>query len=181
MAIYTRSGDQGNTSNFDKSRVSKSDQKIITIGTIDELNSSLGLAASLLNDATLQRLIELVQRDLFQLGSHISGLQEIGITQERVAMLESQIDEWDTTLARLTNFILPGGSPAASATHVARSVSRRAEREIVRYHHEQHPLDPVILQYINRLSDWLFTLARYINLLEGTPEKLWEGYRVSVP
>lgn len=174
MPIYTKTGDQGSTSNFDKTRVSKSNQKIITIGTIDELNSALGLAASLLDDVSLQRLIELVQRDLFQLGSHISGLKEIGVTEHRVAMLESQIDEWDTKLARLTNFILPGGSPAAAATHVARSLARRAEREIVRYH-EQQVLDPVILQYINRLSDWLFTLARYINLLHGTPEKLWSG------
>jgi cob(I)alamin adenosyltransferase len=178
MKIYTKTGDRGNTVNFDQTPVSKSSLKIQTIGTIDELNSAIGLVASLVQNDSLARLIEVVQRDLFQIGSFFSGAKNFGVSQQRVEMLEHQIDEWEKKLPRLTQFILPGGSPAAAATHVARSVCRRAEREVVRFH-EQNELPPVILQYCNRLSDWLFVLARYINLLEGTSEKMWEGKKIN--
>lgn len=173
LKIYTKAGDQGNTAGLDQKPLSKDDPRIETIGGIDELNSCLGMVASLTEDTTIRRIIDVVQHDLFSLGSYFSSEDISFIHELDVSRLESQIDDWTNHLPTLRNFILPGGSLAAAQAHVARAICRRAERRIVTLN-KHRLIEPRVLQYINRLSDWLFTLARYLNMREGAPEKLWE-------
>lgn len=172
MKIYTKTGDQGITSGLDQKPVSKNDLRIDAIGSIDETNSALGVIRAHLSDISLSRKIDLAQDDLFSIGSYLSSDNDSFISHLDVEKLENQIDEWTTELPPLRNFILPGGSTAAAHAHVARSISRRAERSLVSLT-KKHTVHPTVLQYINRLSDWLFTLARYINLQSGSGEKLW--------
>ena len=174
MPIYTKTGDKGHTISFDQTPTRKSSQRIHTIGSVDELNSTLGVVSSLIEDDTLLRILELVQKDLFLIGSYLSGKEDAIVAESRVSALEAQIDEWEQSLPQLTNFILPGGSHAAAIVHQSRSICRRAERELVAYH-EENEVHQRILMYINRLSDWLFMLARYINISQGSPEKIWKS------
>jgi cob(I)alamin adenosyltransferase len=178
MKIYTRTGDSGETSLFDGTRVSKADDRVDAYGEVDELNAFLGLARSSMLDPDLDAVIDRVQRSLFALGAELADprdkiarrVTKAAITDEDVARLEELIDHHETELRPLTRFILPGGSPAAAAMHLARAVSRRAERRIVAL---QPPVDSVLIRYINRLADLLFVLARVINHRAGTPEREW--------
>lgn len=173
MKIYTKAGDQGMTSGLDQKPVSKSDSRIQAIGSVDELNSTLGVIRAYVEDSSLSRKLDLVQNDLFSIGSYLSSEDDSFISKLNIEKIEAQIDEWTATLPHLRNFILPGGAFAAAHAHVARSVARRAERSLVTLHKER-TVHPTVLQYLNRLSDWLFTLARYINLQSGASETVWK-------
>lgn len=175
MKIYTRTGDEGQTGLFGGERVSKDSLRIESYGTVDELNSILGVARSALPQAEIEIAIVAVQNQLFRAGADLASPQGSGmpgIGAKEVAWLEAGIDRMDRELPPLKNFILPGGSPAASQLHVARTVCRRAERLVVRLAREE-TVDPAMLRYLNRLSDFLFVLARWENFLAGVPEQPW--------
>jgi cob(I)alamin adenosyltransferase len=181
MKIYTRTGDTGKTSLFDNTRVWKSSRRVDTYGTIDELNSVLGMAAAELSGSIpykkkLVKLIEQIQRDLFVLGSCLAtpGSHVLDFdVKERVVYFEQQIDEMTDQLPQLANFILPGGGRASATLHIARSISRRAERNLVALILEEE-VDPLIIAYVNRLSDLLFTMSRYANHKEHKKETTWK-------
>lgn len=171
MRIYTRSGDKGTTSLVYGERVSKSDLRVEAYGTCDEANSFIGLAISTLMDEKWENKDEFIQQlqrvqtVLFHVGSVLSTPQnrEVAwkLTEAHILDLEHQIDEWDKQLKPLTQFILPSGHQAASTLHVARTVVRRAERVTVRIQDKED--SSLVIPYLNRLSDYLFVAARYVN------------------
>ncbi|MCL6516641.1 cob(I)yrinic acid a,c-diamide adenosyltransferase [Alicyclobacillus sp.] len=177
MRIYTRSGDEGQTSLIYGRRVSKASQRVCTYGTIDEANSAIGLAVARLNgDARFGDLcgyLGRVQRDLFDLGRDLATPLDKPstpyTTEEDVLLLEKMIDRLDAENPPLTRFILPGGHEAAARLHLARTVVRRAEREVVALG-EAEPVQPFIRRYLNRLSDLLFVMARVVNTRCGVEE-----------
>ena len=181
MKIYTRTGDQGETALFGGQRVSKDHDRIEAYGTVDELNAVLGVVRAELGDAgdpgRIDPLLARVQHQLFDLGAELAtpSPEEKGtalLTDSQVASLEQAIDEYEAKLTPLKQFILPGGSRAASHLHVARCVCRRAERLIVALgHHEAVRETPV--QYVNRLADLLFVLARAANHAAGVGDVPW--------
>lgn len=167
--IYTRTGDDGTTGLVDGSRRAKHDARMHAIGEVDELNSVIGMAAMAVDDATLAALRR-IQNDLFDLGADLATPGEdftpsemvLRIVPDQVAWLETVIDLLNEDLPPLRSFILPGGSEAAARVHVARSVTRRAERAVAALAAVE-PVNPAAARYINRLSDYLFVLARAIN------------------
>ncbi|WP_225205475.1 cob(I)yrinic acid a,c-diamide adenosyltransferase [Novosphingobium huizhouense] len=167
--IYTRTGDDGTTGLVDGSRRAKCDARMQAIGEVDELNSAIGLAAVATDDATTRDLRR-IQNDLFDLGADLATPGEdftpsemvLRIVQGQVDWLEQAIDALNENLPPLTSFILPGGSEAAARVHLARSIARRAERAGVALA-QAEPVNPAALGYLNRLSDYLFVLARAIN------------------
>jgi cob(I)alamin adenosyltransferase len=178
VKLYTRTGDAGETSLFDGTRAPKSDPRVDAYGEVDELNAWLGLArASSIAPDLVAELVHL-QRDLFALGAQLADpadkiaarVTKATLTDEDVARVEELIDRMETELPPLRRFILAGGAPAGAALHVARTVCRRAERRIVAL---DPPVDPVLLRYVNRLSDLLFVLARVANHRAGVPEIEW--------
>ncbi|HKJ93228.1 MAG TPA: cob(I)yrinic acid a,c-diamide adenosyltransferase [Longimicrobiales bacterium] len=182
MKIYTRTGDQGETGLFGGGRVSKAHVRVEAYGAVDEMNALLGWAATRLGDAPVERL-RAVQADLFAIGAHLAtpGAGDrkrpaLPPLPAGVEALEAWIDEMDADLPELRSFILPGGSPAAAALHVARTVCRRAERAVVALA-AADPVEPGILVYLNRLSDLLFTLAREANRVAGVADVEWSGNR----
>ena len=177
MKIYTRTGDSGETSLFDGTRVLKSEGRVSTYGEVDELNAFLGLARASTADEQLGEMIEQLQRDLFALGARLADpshriagrVTKAAVTAEDIARLEGWIDTLETELPALRRFILPGGSAAGAALHVARTVCRRAERAMVAL----GGVEPELLVYVNRLSDLLFVMARAANHRAGAPEAEW--------
>lgn len=176
--IYTRTGDTGDTGLGNGARVRKYDLRVAAFGTVDEANSAIGLArlhTSHEADAALAR----IQNDLFDLGADLctpqADAEEAGkalrISQPQVDRLEREIDAMNANLAPLNSFILPGGSPAAAFLHLARTVSRRAERLMVELA-ETQTVNPAALRYINRLSDFLFVISRHLNN-DGASDVLW--------
>jgi len=172
--IYTRTGDDGTTGLVDGSRRSKADALLDAVGSVDETNAAIGLArlsASPATDALLAR----IQNDLFDLGADLAtatGIEgALRIIPEQVAWLEGQIDAGTAALPPLTSFILPAGTPAATALHMARTICRRAERDAVAARDGGEPLSGPALHYLNRLSDLLFVLARVENAVPG--DVLW--------
>ena len=188
MKIYTGSGDRGRTGLFSGERVAKDHERIEAYGDLDELNSVIGaLAAALPAQAEEVRSeLEAVQADLFRIGARLAtspGSAAAGslppIDPARTAALEASIDRIDAALPALAGFIVPGGSPAAAWAHVARTVCRRAERRVVRLYTAADPKapdDPLQLSigYLNRLSDYLFVLARHLNRIQGIAELPWK-------
>lgn len=178
MKIYTRTGDEGETSLFSGGRVRKDHLRVEAYGTIDELNSMLGLARAEALPEIAQQWLERVQNELFVIGADLATPMDSSpawlkrLTMETIEPLENEIDELTLELPPIKNFILPGGTRAAATIHVARTVCRRAERLSVSLAAEE-PVNPAIVVYLNRLSDWLFTLARWINLRAGEPETRW--------
>jgi cob(I)alamin adenosyltransferase len=173
MPIYTKKGDKGETGLFNqKKRVSKDSPEIEVLGTIDEANSFLGLTLSFLEEQYLKNKVVQVQRNLFKLGSIIAGAK-FSIPGSLVKKYEKEIDEWTLVMPPLTNFIFPGGAKPAAFLFTARTVVRRSERLIVKLSKEKD-ISPSVLVYINRLSDYLFTLARYINFRQGIRENIWK-------
>lgn len=178
MKIYTRTGDAGETSLFGKNRISKADPRVDAYGDVDELNAWIGYVRSSTIDPDVDAALLQVQRDLFALGAQLADpaerlterLTKAFITDADVARLEGLMDRMDVELPPLTHFILSGGGPAGAALHVARTVCRRAERRMVTL---APAVDAVLLQYINRLSDLLFVLARVVNHRAGCPEVRW--------
>ncbi len=178
MKIYTKTGDHGKTSLFGGRRVPKHHLRIDAYGTIDELNCLLGVARAAGACDTADRWLNDVQHQLFHLGADLATPQDAKadwvtrLQPEQTKWLERSIDQMTEELAPLRNFILPGGTPAAAHLQLARAVCRRAERQIVALAQEED-INQQILTYVNRLSDWLFTLARYENSQAGEPEAKW--------
>ena len=171
--IYTRTGDDGTTGLADGSRVSKRDARIEAIGTVDELSSALAmvLCESDIPSAVRTTLLE-VQNTLFEVGAELSLPGHQSVADHDVTALEQALDQLNERLPPLTDFILPGGPRAAAACHVARAVARRAERCVWAVESE-HTLNPQMLRYLNRLSDYLFVAARSLTLDAGATETLW--------
>lgn len=178
MKIYTKSGDAGETALFGGGRVAKHHLRVDAYGTIDELNSVLGVARAAGPSKQGDDWLERVQNQLFHLGADLATPLDAKadwitrVSEADVQWLETTIDRMSDQLAPLRNFILPGGTPAAAQLQVARAVCRRAERLIVALT-QGDDIGDTILPYINRLSDWLFTLARYENLKAGESERKW--------
>lgn len=178
MKIYTKTGDRGETSLFGGGRVSKHHLRVEAYGTIDEVNSLLGLARASGPSREGDRWLEKAQNQLFHLGSDLAAPLDaktdwlVRVTEQDIAWLESTIDCMSDTLAPLRNFILPGGAQAAAHLHVARAVCRRAERLITALG-ESEEISEHVMPYVNRLSDWLFMLARYENMKAGESELKW--------
>jgi len=178
VKIYTRTGDSGETSLFGGTRVRKDDQRVEAYGDVDEANAWLGFARASRLDEDLDREIVQIQRELFALGAQLAdpahklapAMAKAIVGERDVTRLEDTIDRYEETLPSLRKFILAGGSPAGAALHVARTVCRRAERRIVAL---DPPVDPILLRYINRLSDLLFVLARVVNHRAGVVEAEW--------
>ena len=175
--IYTRAGDAGETSLGDGSRVPKLDCRIGAFGTVDELNAALGLALADPDlPEQLRAPLERIQNDLFDVGADLSvpfGVTErLRVDQSHVERLEQWCDELNAVLPPLKSFVLPGGTEAAARLHIARTTCRRAEREALAAN-EEHGINPLVLAYLNRLSDFLFIAARTANAAAGRDEPLW--------
>ena len=169
--IYTRTGDAGSTGLGDGSRVAKDSLRIIAMGDVDELNSVIGLLLTEPVSAKIRDCLTRIQHDLFDMGGEICMPGYALIKAERVTALESILDEWNDTLNPLKEFILPGGRRAAAFCHLARTVCRRAERQMTTLNSHEKITD-ISLQYINRLSDLLFVLCRILNKEVSVPDVL---------
>ena len=177
MKIYTKTGDEGKTSLFDNSRVWKSDQRILSYGSVDELNSSLGIALSLELDPEIRDILIKLQNDLFVLGSDLANPnmsdKKIRTSPEMIIFLEQKIDLLEPQLEPLTSFILPGGTLLASILHLSRTIARRAETHVIGLsQNEEINKDAAI--YLNRLSDLMFVLSRTINQRKNIPDIVWK-------
>jgi cob(I)alamin adenosyltransferase len=171
--IYTRTGDAGDTGLADGSRISKRSARVQAMGDVDELNSVLGLLVCKLQATTHIGLVQSIQNDLFDLGAELSTNHKF-INADNTRLLEQRLDDMNTALSPLKEFILPGGDEAAAVCHIARTVCRRAERSLVVLVDE---IDGDVLAYINRLSDLLFVLARDINRERGREDIFWQSER----
>jgi cob(I)alamin adenosyltransferase len=179
MKIYTRGGDRGETALLGGGRVPKSHQRIEAYGTVDELNSLLGLVRASWSDSPIDDELAAVQSDLFEVGALLAspGSERFpGAAADRILQLEKRIDAMESGLEPLTSFILPGGSLAAAWLHLARTVCRRAERLVVGLEREGAELRETI-PYLNRLSDFLFVAARLANRQAGVPDVPWHPVR----
>jgi cob(I)alamin adenosyltransferase len=179
--VYTRTGDDGTTGLGGGQRVPKDSIRIETYGTVDELSSEIGAAIAQGLHPRLAEALARVQNELFNVGSDLCILEEdkermpVPVVEDRhVEALERMMDELSQELSPLENFILPGGSPGAAQLHVARTVCRRAERLAVSLAREE-AIGPLVIRYLNRLSDTLFVMARYENLTRGIPDVLWNS------
>lgn len=181
MKIYTKTGDKGTTALYGGKRLSKGDLKIEAYGTVDELNSYIGLTATFLVEKEYHDLLTDIQSRLFDIGTHLAaetGKQNLTIPEipeSKILLLEQYIDKMNEILPELKFFILPGGSQAAATAHIARTVCRRAERCVVRLS-EVDEVQPVLIQYLNRLSDFLFVLARKFAHDASEPEIIWKAH-----
>lgn len=179
MKIYTKGGDEGATSLWGGKRVSKASLRIETYGTIDELNVHIGLVRDTNTEAAILNQLEEVQNTLFTFGANLAadpekeGLKLPTIDTTAVKSLEQAIDSMEDSLPQLTSFILPGGHPSVSYCHLARVVCRRAERLVIALNHEAK-VNPDIIIYLNRLSDYLFVLSRYIAKAVNAKELPWK-------
>jgi cob(I)alamin adenosyltransferase len=181
VKIYTRRGDAGETDLFGAGRVGKDDPRVEAYGEVDETNAALGAALAASAQADVRALGQRIQEELFALGAYLAapdpGRRAIpGLDGEAIARLEVAIDAFEKELPALERFVLPGGTAAAAAFHVARTVCRRAERRAVALHRSE-ALEPEALRYLNRLSDLLFVLARLENRRAGVGDVEWAGRR----
>lgn len=180
MKIYTKKGDQGETSLIGGTRISKAHLRIDAYGTVDELNSYIGWVRDLSADIVKKETLIEIQDRLFTIGSHLaadpvtSRMSLPLLKEEDIVLLENEMDEMEKVLPEMKSFILPGGHQTVSCTHVARCVCRRAERLVVLLDNESK-VEPLILKYLNRLSDYLFVLARFITLKTGAEETPWKA------
>ncbi|EKR81808.1 cob(I)yrinic acid a,c-diamide adenosyltransferase [Leptospira interrogans] len=177
MKIYTKKGDFGQTSLATGVKVPKSDRRVELYGTADELNSTIGVVKSFLRkESILHSSLEIIQNLLFELGAELAGFrpkQESCILEEDITFLENQIDQMQEKLEPLKKFILPGGTKAAAFLHISRTVSRKLEREMVKFKEEGLEILSSPMIFINRLSDYFFVAARFANLEENIQEPLW--------
>jgi cob(I)alamin adenosyltransferase len=175
--IYTRTGDKGKTSLIDGKRVLKSDPRVETYGAVDELNSVLGVVVTNLSQAQgkLKKELEAIQHDLFEIGAYLANPSgdEIKRLEKRITEFEQLIDQQTQKLPALRNFILPGGGRAGASLHQARTVCRRAERHVVSLL-QKESIDENVMRYLNRLSDLLFSTARFVNHKEKKKETIWK-------
>lgn len=189
--IYTRTGDKGETSLFTGQRIAKNDPYIEAIGTVDECNCSIGAAVALMGSdgsfAKPKEQLTLIQHALFDVGAALATprtrasdnkLQKTRFDHEATTLLEQWMDEMDAKLPELHSFILPGGDPCGAFLHLARSICRRAERLVVPLNKQADVSDHVLI-YLNRLSDYLFILSRYVNFLTNQSEIKWQPHKLS--
>lgn len=179
--IYTKTGDDGTTSLGDMSRTSKNDPRLEAYATVDEANSSIGVVLTLgqLADAEINKLLIRIQNDMFDVGADLCTpvvdkpeFEPLRVLESQVVFIEEQIDKYNAELKPLKSFVLPSGTPAAALLHVARTVVRRAERTTWHAIHSfGGGVNPLTAKYLNRLSDLLFVLARYVN--KGVGDELW--------
>lgn len=181
MKIYTKGGDLGKTSLIGGTRVPKSHIRIESYGTVDELNSFIGLLSDLISNTEIKNILKEVQDRLFTVGSSLAcdpekepHLKIPDLKQDDIVYLEQKIDKMNEVLEPMKSFILPGGHQAISTAHIARCVCRRAERWCVNLQEESLFVEPMVIQYLNRLSDYLFVLARYIGHLNGVADQPWK-------
>ena len=179
--IYTKTGDKGKTSLIGGTKVLKSDLRIETYGTIDELNSWIGLINDFINDFSANTLLKEIQDRLFTIGSSLACDPEKetkllipDLHEHDITRLENEIDTMNEILPEMKHFILPGGHSSVSVTHIARCVCRRAERYCVNLEAHDGHVEPLIIKYLNRLSDYLFVLARYVGKINNAPEITWK-------
>jgi cob(I)alamin adenosyltransferase len=180
MKIYTKKGDSGTTALLGGTRVAKHHLRIEAYGTVDELNSYIGLVRDTVADENHASILLEIQDRLFTLGSHLAlDPEHVGkmrlpeVTDDDVVFLEQEMDRMDALLPEMRNFVLPGGHVAVSHSHVARCVCRRAERCVTALH-EHEPQPEIALRYLNRLSDYLFVLSRMVAQEKGAEEKPWK-------
>lgn len=180
LKIYTKTGDKGSTSLIGGTKVPKSHLRIEAYGTVDELNSYIGLCRDLLQEEQSRQLLQEVQDRLFTIGAALAcdpvkepKMRIPDLKESDVSLLETEMDRMDTVIPPMKSFILPGGHPSLSQLHIARCVCRRAERCCVRMEQESLEVDGLILKYLNRLSDYLFVLSRYSGHLLNLPEVAW--------
>ncbi len=174
--IATRTGDQGTTGLASGERVSKDSPRIRAAGALDELTSWIGLVAAQIDAGEVRECLSEVQQGLFEAGAELS-LGTPRLEEEDLAMLDAALAKYNATLPPLKEFVLPGGSPAAAACHVARTVCRRAESHVVGLHSLEPPAQSLLVPYLNRLSDLLFVVARVLNRQSGTAEPQWNNAR----
>ncbi len=180
MKIYTKKGDEGMTSLIGGTRVSKASLRIDTYGTVDELNSYIGWVRDLAGEIANKNLLIDIQDRLFTIGSHLAADPEASrmklpeLREENITELEKAMDEMESQLPEMKSFVLPGGHQAVSCTHVARCVCRRAERLAVHLNSDS-PVNPLIIKYLNRLSDYLFVLSRFLTMKLGAEETPWKA------
>ena len=184
MKIYTKTGDKGETSLYGGTRVSKAAARVESYGTLDELNAFIGLAKAEISDEKVLSQLQKIQFDLFTVGSEAAtptdklilangkNRLDLMISEKEISELELWMDDLDAELEPLQFFILPSGGKAAASIHVCRTVCRRAERAMV-YLNETEEVRPELIKYLNRLSDYLFILARYISKISGEKEEYW--------
>ncbi len=183
MKIYTRTGDKGKTSLLRGGRVPKYDLRVDTYGDADELNSVIGFVRSINEDGAVEKYLKRVQSEINVLCSDVAarldktkeGAKIPRVRSEWVTRLENEIDLLDEDLPPLTNFILPGGTQSGAALHMARTVCRRCERKLAELYDTEGNVNPEALKYVNRLSDYLFALARWANHRAGGSEEVWVG------
>jgi len=178
--IYTKTGDRGTTSLIGGTKVNKSHIRIESYGTVDELNSWIGVVNDHIDDVVTQQTLKEIQDRLFTIGSSLAcdpdkeiKLKIPDLQETDVEFLEREIDRMNESLPEMKTFILPGGAPAVSFAHVARCVCRRAERICVAMQAEELEIEPLVIKYLNRLSDYLFVVARYIGSLQKAEEVQW--------
>ncbi|MDX2250429.1 MAG: cob(I)yrinic acid a,c-diamide adenosyltransferase [Bacteroidia bacterium] len=180
MKIYTKKGDNGETSLLGGTRVSKAHLRIEAYGTLDELNAWMGMLSDQAPALEFVSQIRAIQNNLFTIGSILANDPEKSvfklpeIAEADVILLEKSMDKMEEMLPPLKNFVLPGGHSSNSMAHVARTVCRRAERRVVELH-AHSPVNPLIISYLNRLSDWLFVLSRFFSSSTQSPEITWNG------
>ena len=181
MKIYTKTGDKGTTSLIGGTKVSKAHLRIEAYGTVDELNSYTGLCKDLIQDNNSKTVLQEIQDRLFTIGSALAcdpqketKIKIPDLKEEDINLLENEIDRMNEILPPMKSFILPGGHPSISHLHIARCICRRAERCCVRLESEQNEVAPIIIKYLNRLSDYLFMLARYAGHLLNVAEMPWK-------
>lgn len=181
MKIYTKTGDKGTTSLIGGTKVSKSNLRIEAYGTVDELNSYTGLCKDLLTDGNTKAVLQEIQDRLFTIGSALAcdpeketKMKIPDLEETDIALLENEMDKMNDVLPAMKSFILPGGHPSISHLHIARCICRRAERCCVRLESEKNEVEPIILKYLNRLSDYLFVLARYTGQILNVADIPWK-------
>jgi cob(I)alamin adenosyltransferase len=181
LKIYTKTGDLGKTSLIGGTKVPKSNIRIETYGTVDELNSFIGLLNDHITDHHSKQILKEIQDRLFTIGSSLAcdpdkepKMKLPDLNEKDVELLEQEIDKMNESLPEMRSFILPGGSLAVSVAHVARCVCRRAERHCVQMQEQQVFIDPLVIKYMNRLSDHLFVMARYIGHITDVKEIEWK-------
>ncbi len=181
MTIYTKTGDSGETGLFGGGRVPKDDIRVAAYGAVDELNAAIGAVGACEPNDFETSLLESIQRDLFSIGGQLAtpdpakvarALEKAELVDSRIEELEAVIDRADRELEPLKDFVLPGGTPKAALLHQARTVCRRAERRVVALAREQD-VPSIVVVYLNRLSDVLFTLARLANHRAGSSDRIW--------
>ena len=176
VKIYTRAGDRGETKLASGDKVSKDHPRLAAYGDLDELNSCLGVASSFIKDPKINKVLQEIQNELFNIGAELASLgksQKLLLDKNQIDKMESLIDFYDKSLSDLHTFIIPGGTKEASFLHLARTICRRTEREVVSLT-KKEKINPKITPYLNRLSDFLFVIARYLNKKAKIKEIPWK-------